>query len=313
MVVLGKKGRGKSGVSIFVTAVLVIALLLSAQFIKPMLLRGEVYDDYVSAGRHVKEEMLKGKSSVSLKYNTAEYNSILGSGHIIRDILKETIAHTGVPAEGDHIYFRLCGEYEYTCAVRELKDGTDDLTFVIKFNSKTTDRQEKELAAKASEILASLNIDGASDYDKVRAIYSYICQNVKYDYDRLDDDTYRLKFTAYDAAVNNSAVCAGIADFFYYLANSVGLDARIVTNSNHAWNIVKVEDKYYYIDATWDLGKSEEEYEYFLKGWADFELHMGNVTFGPDGFDNYLVHSDLGYDLSDYAYGYDPYPLLQTP
>ncbi len=39
---------------------------------------------------------------------------------------------------------------------------------------------------------------------------------------------------------------------------------------------------------------------------------MGNVTFGPNGFDNFLVHSELGYDLNDYAYDYDPYPLLQS-
>ncbi|MBR3356109.1 MAG: hypothetical protein IKG47_12315 [Oscillospiraceae bacterium] len=310
---MGREKSGKSSILSFVSVVLLIAVILFMYFIKPIFLKDQVYDDYISAGEHVKEEMLKGKSSIGLTFNTTRYNSILGANNIVSDILKEAIVHTGVPAEGDHICFSLFGGYDYTGSVKELKDGSDDLTLNIKINYRTTVKQEEELAAKAAEILDSLNIDGASDYDKVLAIYRYICQNVKYDYDRLDDDSYQLKYTAYDAAVNNSAVCAGIADLFYYLANTAGLDARIDTNSNHAWNFVKVEDKYYYVDATWDLGRSEDDYEYFLKGWADFDQHMGNVTFGPNGFDNYLVHSELGYDLSDYAYGYDPYPLLQTP
>ena len=302
----------KSSISTIISVLLLISAALYMFVLKPLFFTEKAYTDYVSAGEYVREQICGNRSPVKFTCNTTEYNSILGVGRIRDKILKEAIVHTGVPSQGDHLCFTLleCGG---NYSKKELKDGSDDITFDLKIKYRTTAKQEEELAAKAAEILDSLNIDGASDYDKALAIYNYICRNVTYDYDRLDDDSYQLKFTAYAAAVDNTAVCAGIADLFYYLANSAGLDARIDTNSNHAWNFVKIDDKYYYVDATWDLGKNEDEYEYFLKGWADFESHMGNVTFGPDGFDNDLVHSELGYDLNDYAYGYDPYPLLQTP
>lgn len=315
--ILRGKNKGKSNTFTIVSLLLLVSLALYFLVLEPLVFNKTVYKDYGSAGAYIREQMAQSKSPIKFTCNTTEYNMIVGTKYVVEHILIETVVHTGVPAEGDHLCFRI-GEVISNSSKKELKDGSDDITFSFNVNYRTTAKQEEELAAKAAEILSSLNIDGASDYDKVLAIYNYICRNVTYDYEHLEDGSYKMKDTAYGtayaAAINNTAVCAGIADLFYYLANSAGLDARIDTNSNHAWNFVKVDGKYYYyIDATWDLGKSEDEYEFFLKGWADFEYHMGNIDFGPDEYINYLNHSDLGYDFSDYAYGYDPYPLLKTP
>ena len=88
---------------------------------------------------------------------------------------------------------------------------------------------------------------------------------------------YMLKYTAYAAAIDKKAVCQGYANLFYRLANSAGIDCRIITgrgNSgsgwlDHAWNIVQMDDgKYYCVDVTWDEGRSS--HSYFLKGLTEF-------------------------------------------
>jgi transglutaminase/protease-like cytokinesis protein 3 len=105
---------------------------------------------------------------------------------------------------------------------------------------------ERTVDQRVDSLLNQLNLYNKTDYEKVRGIYDYICNNVVYDYENLEDDTYQLKYTAYAALVNGTAVCQGYALLFYRLALEAGLDARYVTGTangdNHGWNIVEPED-----------------------------------------------------------------------
>lgn len=262
----------------------------------------DVYDDIATAGAKARTQLAEHRQTVSISCNSSDYNQLLGADFVWRDVEKEAVTHTGDPALGDHIAIGVMG-YTLNSTVYKRDDGTHDLALKIEPVYSTTKEQEAELSSAAERILRSLNISGASDHDKALAIYGYICDNVVYDHDHLGDENYLLQFTAYAAATKGTAVCAGIADLFYYLANSAGLDARITTNSDHAWNIVRVDGRYYYVDATWDLGSRPEDYRYFLKGRYDFQGHRGNVSYTMYGFSNLLVHTDLNYDISEYGYG----------
>ena len=46
------------------------------------------------------------------------------------------------------------------------------------------------------------------------------------------------------------------------LLMDAGLDCRIVSGEGHSWNLVKLADVYYYLDASLDEGKST--YSWFL-------------------------------------------------
>ncbi len=150
----------------------------------------------------------------------------------------------------------------------------------------TTAAQEQQLDGHIrGTILPQLALDGKTAYQKVQAIYGWITRNVSYDHDNLYDNSYLLKYTAYAAAVNRTAVCQGYANLFYRLANDAGLDCRIITGvanggsgaEAHAWNIVRMEDgKYYCMDATWDAGRSS--YRYFLKGLDAFRTDHTAMT-----------------------------------
>ena len=150
----------------------------------------------------------------------------------------------------------------------------------------TTAAQEQQLDSYIrGTILPQLALDGKTAYQKVQAIYGWITRNVSYDHDNLYDNSYLLKYTAYAAAVNRTAVCQGYANLFYRLANDAGLDCRIITGmanggsgaEAHAWNIVRMEDgKYYCMDATWDAGRSS--YRYFLKGLDAFKTDHTAMT-----------------------------------
>jgi transglutaminase/protease-like cytokinesis protein 3 len=165
--------------------------------------------------------------------------------------------------------------------------GADNkATITLSTVYRTTLKQEKALGDKIASVLKSLDLEGSTDYEKVKAIHDYIIKRVSY------DQTYQ-KYTAYNALINKSAVCQGYALAAYRLFTEAGIDCRIISGtakgSAHAWNIVKVSGKWYNIDLTWDdpitsSGKQVLRYDYFLKSTDDFKDHKRDPEFKTKTF-----------------------------
>ena len=96
---------------------------------------------------------------------------------------------------------------------------TTTFTFSYNISYYTTSEQETEMDTFARNFVGSDAIKkAATTYDKVKAIYDWLCTNVVYDHRNLNDHAYMLKHTAYAAAINHTAVCQGYAVLFYRLA-----------------------------------------------------------------------------------------------
>lgn len=146
---------------------------------------------------------------------------------------------------------------------------------VFKFKMKYLESksQVKKVNQKVKSVLAKLNLSSKSKVEKIRAIHNYIIETVTYD--------LSLKnYSAYAGLVNSkhSTVCQGYALIFYKMCTEAGIPCRALTGygyySNgsrikHAWNIVKIGSKWYYVDTTWDdtdMGIRPYVYTYFLIG-----------------------------------------------
>ncbi|CUO96383.1 Uncharacterized protein involved in cytokinesis%2C contains TGc (transglutaminase/protease-like) domain [Anaerostipes hadrus] len=113
---------------------------------------------------------------------------------------------------------------------------------------------------KINTVIESLNLDGKSDYDKFKAITNWIVSNVKYD-SHYNGEPNTPAGTKYPhdmtgAVLDGYAVCDGYAGLFYYMANEVGIKAlyedgtSISENRGHAWNLLEMDNAYYYVDPT---------------------------------------------------------------
>ena len=202
------------------------------------------------------------------------------------------IAHTGNPTEGDYLRYEYGGFKVTSFSYKGSENGLYYYQIPFSFFHYTNAQQEEELSPVVDSILASLDLEGKNDLQKVIAIYDYLCSNVTYD----NDSSGNLKRTAYAALVNHTAVCQGYSAAFYRLCLTVGVDTRMITCSaiSHAWNIVQLNGLYYELDATWDAGYSFAKYRYLLKGSAEWPT-IGSTKHGSIGDQ---------YNKSDFASAY---------
>ena len=224
--------------------------------------------------------------------------------------------HNGDPIMGDYAVGRYIGGTK-SCDVdavqKPMPDGSTKTYYVYTYKNdflhRTTQAQEKAVDAKVAQILQELNVDGKTDAEKVYAIYDYMINHIRYDYEHLDDATYMQKYTAYAALVENTSVCMGYALAFYRLALACGVDARYIHSDpmEHAWDIVRVDGQYYYLDATWDEKVTNDMADlpgsYFLRGtesWQRIHVHKGisdpgRLIYGQSLADNGYVVSAADY------------------
>ena len=91
--------------------------------------------------------------------------------------------------------------------------------------------------------------EDAGDYEKVRIVYTYVIDHTRYQTGE-DDQSIAGVFW------KKSAVCAGYAGAVQYLLERLDIPCIYVdgntkgSTEGHAWDIVKIGQEYYYVDAT---------------------------------------------------------------
>lgn len=152
----------------------------------------------------------------------------------------------------------------------------------------STKEQDDLAKEKANRIIEYLELDSKSDYQKILEIYNFIAQNVEYDLDRKDDNSTEIEHSAYATLCERKAVCQGYALSLYRLMLLAGIDCRIVTGKlngeDHAWNIVRLNGKYYYLDATMD--RMADFYRLFLVSTNEVKDYELSPEFLTDKFKN---------------------------
>ena len=157
---------------------------------------------------------------------------------------------------------------------------------------------------KFNKAVSNFRVSGSTTYDKLKSIYTSICNSVVYKIDKYCYD-------AYGPLVSGYGVCAGYAKAFKMLCDRENIPCVLVTGisydgngnkASHMWNMVKMDDsKWYYVDVTW--GDSIKiNYDYFLTGTGVKISALNNKTFGE-------THIALG-DFSETGYFDFKYPTV---
>lgn len=149
--------------------------------------------------------------------------------------------------------------YSYTKYT--LLEKITDIAFSGTYNvdEETAREKERQIEAAAEDILSGIEVS-ASDYDKVKYVYDTLICETDYQLDSTDNQNI------YSVFVNHASVCQGYAKATQYLLNRLGVECTLVlgtvdTGEGHAWNLVKVDGSYYYVDSTWGDASYQMEEE----------------------------------------------------
>lgn len=258
--------------------------------------------DFDEATAILRAGLVAREPEILVTYSIDDYDEDL-----LNRIFDAARVHTGNPKEGDCLDWGWetigydIGAYSFT-------EGYLVLVFTPTYY--TTPEQERELDAAVDALLATVD-RSARAYDQIKTVYDYICANITYDYDNLNDKSYTLKFTPYAALVNGTAVCQGYALLLYRLALELGIDARLIAgssegdgNQDHGWNILCIDGKYYNADSTWDAGRSV--YNWFLQSEEHFTRgYTGHIR--STKYDTAEFHA--AYPMSGTDYDPDALPV----
>ncbi len=128
-------------------------------------------------------------------------------------------------------------------------------------------RVREETRALVKEVAAQICAVATTDYEKIRELNRYLCENVTYPEEEPDEngqypDRY---YTPHHALKHNSAVCEGYAIAAAMIMEEMGLECdipygRTINDVPHAWNMVRINGKWYHIDFTWNGSDRSEQY-----------------------------------------------------
>ena len=124
--------------------------------------------------------------------------------------------------------------------------------------------------------------ENLSDYEKVKYVYDWISTKT---YDKMF--TYSAtNQTAYNVFIKDKAVCAGFAKASQIIFQNIGIESYIVLGSTrgaHAWNIVKVNDKYYQFDSTVGSSLRDDSKRFYMGLSGPFNNYsMSNQKAYPE-------------------------------
>lgn len=145
-------------------------------------------------------------------------------------------------------YFYVVG-YTYTKFTRGDKLVKIEFSGTYSMNRQEAVNRQAEIEAAADVILQGISQD-TGDYEKIKYVYDSLIRGTEYDLSAPDNQNI------YSVFVNRASVCQGYAKATQFLLNRLGIECTIVmgtvdTGEGHAWNLVRCDGSYYYVDTTW--------------------------------------------------------------
>jgi len=174
-----------------------------------------------------------------------------------------------------------------------------------KIEKLTQEEMEQMVQEKVKDIISRIIKPGMSEIDKEYAIFKYVQNNTIYGFSANCGNEY-------GCLIENVSVCEGYARAIKRLLDAAGIENQIAYGEKgnddeyrgaHAWNIVKIGNEYYHLDALhnrFNLNDAEAKREHYA--WEEGSIPQCNSRFSiPQGL-SFFVHDGYIYYTSGSFY-----------
>ena len=235
----------------------------------------------VDAYDRIVEGIDQGKTDIKIQLTEEEFNLVFDATR--RDHTEQFWVDSTYGTTPDRFDQNIVATFhpEYTMSGKELTDAKVAFGEAVK------------------KFLSRLTPD-MSEYEMEKALHDMLATHIVYTTGATNSHN------AYGALVEGVAVCEGYAESLQYLLQRVGIqsveilgygttDLTSGAGENHAWNIVRIDGKYYYVDLTWDDHGEDNflSYAYFNQNDANFNADHEAWVIGYENGEGW----DGGFDF----------------
>lgn len=190
----------------------------------------------------------------------------------------------------------------------------------LKYYYYQTLEQERSVSQKINTVVKAIRAKEMNDYNTVKYVHDYICNLGSYDYGgaSLGGEYDITTYSPYGLMFNGKGVCQSYALLFYRICKELGYNVRFVSSDPysgcHAWNLIMLDDKYYYVDTTWDdeirdggIDPTEfnnNKYYYFLVDYETLQSKDDNYqhVLYDEEYANSYFENNYASKISDSSY-----------
>ncbi len=224
-------------------------------------------------------------------------------------LIQENVAGSEEQTQEDDV--RIAGSY----MIRSTTHISD--AYLSGDASQLTDK-DKETLDMASKALDEIIKDGMSDYEKEKAVYEWMTQNLQQDRGLLTviPRTQADCDNPYGVLKYHNAVCVGYATTFRLFMQMLDIPCKVVHNTEryHSWDLVQLDGEWYHTDIYSDSGSGN--YSHFNmndailsrngQSWdTDFYPSANSLKYNlayqeaKDGIDVYEIPAKMREALDD--------------
>jgi len=196
-----------------------------------------------------------------------------------------------VTQENYNYYIKLNISYTQGCKIF--------MTILRNDNADKLNELDKKVYEKIVQINRKIISPTMSNLQKERTIHDYLISTSKYDHENyLKDNIPTEAYTPYGLLFNHVCVCQAYAETFMIFMTLINIECYMVVGSTllhggnskqditHAWNIVKIDGRYFHVDVTFDnpipdvIGRVEHNYFNVTDTFLD-KTHVWKVNQYP--------------------------------
>lgn len=207
-----------------------------------------IYSDIEGLSKRLSEEIMKGSQSFTVYLKDMDVDAIDDINQLLDGVFGSGATYKQMGVIGN-TYKKVVITIKRTTNYYALK------AYIENEPIPDTEHKAKQLYERIEFIMSECVKDDMTDFEKEVALHDYLVKNCRYSEDveqPAGSDIYR----AYGALVNQDAVCNGYAEALQLLFACAGIESQFVIGTadgiEHAWNLVKLDNEWYHLDATWD-------------------------------------------------------------
>ena len=153
--------------------------------------------------------------------------------------INEYLNYVCLPLKGS-FYEINCNGYQVRYAI----DPTNTYAYMdVNWSYYINADQYNSCKSRAASIISGVNSSHSDTLSRIRAVHDYICAH----------NTYIINVDgAYNCLINGQSDCDGYTAAFQICMETMGIPCRAFATSNHIFNLIQLNNKWYAIDVTWD-------------------------------------------------------------